>query len=138
MRVVQGERPAPGQPASGPDALVLVAIVVNGGHYTITGVEVQFSLDDKSRVSPRTNERVSSFTGLSAALRKEGDTSEERAMRGVLTPWDTGMRSETDEVGVQLLAGHYALVRWTERWGTRWEHRRGEVRQVRDDEPWSP
>lgn len=99
MRVVQGERPASGQPASRPDALVLVAIVVNGGHYTITGVELQFSLDGKSRVSPRIDERMSSSAGLPEDLRKEGDTSEERAMRGVLTPWDAGMRSESDAVG---------------------------------------
>ena len=138
VQVVQGERPASGQPASKPDALVLVAIVVNGGHYTITGVEVQFSPDGKSRVSPRTSDRVSSFADLPTALRKEGDTSEERAMHGVLTPWDTGMRSETDPVGVQLLSGHYALVRWTDRRGQRWEHRLGVARQVRDGEPWSP
>ncbi len=59
-------------------------------------------------------------------------------MLGILAPWDLGIRFESDEVHVQNLKGHYALVRWTDRWGTRWEHRRGEVRQVRDDEPWSP
>jgi hypothetical protein len=29
-------------------------------------------------------------------------------------------------------------VRLTDRWGTRWEHRLGEVRQVRDGEEWAP
>jgi hypothetical protein len=94
--------------------------------------------DGKSLVSPRTSDRVSSFTALPEELRKQGETFEERPTRGVLTPWDAGMRSEADEVGVQLLAGYYAVVRWTDRWGTRWEHRMGEVRRVRDGEKWAP
>ena len=32
----------------------------------------------------------------------------------------------------------YPLVRWTDRWGTRWEHRLGEVRQIRDGQDWAP
>jgi hypothetical protein len=59
-------------------------------------------------------------------------------MRGILTPWDMGMRSESDEVHVQDLKGNYALVRWTDQWGQRWEHRLGEVRRIRDDEKWAP
>jgi hypothetical protein len=51
-------------------------------------------------VSPVTNERMSSFHRLPEGLRKQGDVSEEQAMRGVLAPWDTGMRSESDEVHV--------------------------------------
>ena len=138
VRVVQGKRPASGQPSSDPKALVVVAVVVNCGHYTITGVEVKFSPDGKSLVSPRISERVSSFTSLPSELQKHGETSAERPMRGILTPWDAGMRSEpTDEVGVRLLPGYYAVVRWTDRWGMRWEHRRGEVQQVRDGQEWA-
>ena len=37
------------------------------------------------------------------------------------------------------LAGFcYALARWTDHWGTRWEHKRGVVRIIRDDEMWEP
>lgn len=136
VQVVQGERPADGQPDSKPSAVVLVAIVRNRGAYTITKVEVRFSYHGRSLVLPQSDMRVSSFPDLPARLQKQGDTSEERAMRGILTPWDTGMRSESDEVGVQHLKGHYALVRWTDQWNQRWEHRLGEVRRVRDDEPW--
>lgn len=138
VRVVQGERPADRHSTLHPSLVVLVATVVNGGHYTITGVEVMFCLDGEHLVPPATSERVSSFGGLPPGLRKPTDTSQEQAMAGVLTPWDTGLRSESDEIGVQQLKGHYALVRWTDRWGTRWEHRRGEVRQVRDDQEWAP
>jgi hypothetical protein len=78
-----------------------------------------FCLDGKHLVPPATSERVSSFGGLPPGLRKPTDTSQEQAMAGVLTPWDTGLRSESDEIGVQQLKGHYALVRWTDRWGRR-------------------
>jgi len=46
-------------------------------------------------------------------------------MYGVLAPWDAVIRFESDEVHVQNLKSPYPLVRWTDRWGTRWEHRRG-------------
>lgn len=138
VRVVQGERPADRHSTLHPSVLVLVATVVSGGHYTITGVEVMFCLDGEHLVLPATSERVSSFGRLPFGLRMPLDTSQERAMAGVLTAWDTGLRSESDEVGVQQLKGHYALVRWTDRWGTRWEHRRGQVGKVRDDEEWLP
>ena len=99
---------------------------------------MRFSPDGQSLVDPRSNVRVSSFADLPAGLRKPGDSSEERAMRGVLTLWDTGTRSETDPVGVQTLKGHCALVRWTDRWDQRWVNRLGKVRRIRDDEPWTP
>lgn len=138
VRVVQGERPAERHSTSHPSVVVLVATVVNSGHYTITGVEVMFCLDGKNLVTPATSERVSSFAGLPPELRKPTDTSQEQAMAGVLARWDTGMRSESGEVPMQRLKGHYALVRWTDEWGQCWEHRLGKVRQVRDDEPWGP
>lgn len=56
----------------------------------------------------------------------------------MLAPWDGGIRFESDYVAEKFLKNPYPLGRWTDRCGTRWEHRRGEVRQVRDDEPWSP
>ena len=55
-----------------------------------------------------------------------------------LTIWDTGMTAETDPIGVQRLTDPRVIVRWTDRWGTRWEHKRGEVRQIRDGEQWLP
>jgi hypothetical protein len=32
----------------------------------------------------------------------------------------------------------YPVVRWTDQRGTGWEHRRGQVRQIQDGEPWRP
>jgi len=130
VKVVQGERAAPGQPESKPSALVLVAIVVNKGSYTITGVDVQFSLDGEHVEPAVRNERVWSFKDLPEGLYKPGDKAEERAMQGVLAPWDAGMRSESAEVPVQSLKAHHAIVRWTDEWGQRWEHRLGKVEKV--------
>ena len=45
-----------------------------------------------------------------------------------------GIRFESDKVHVKFLSNPYPLVRWTDRRGMRWEHHRGEVRQVRDGE----
>ena len=138
VQVVQGERPADRHSTLRPSVVVLVATVVNGGHYTITGVEVMFCIDGEQLQSPATSERVSSFAGLPGGLREPTDTSQEQAMAGVLTAWDTGMRSESAEVPVERLKGHYALVRWTDEWGQRWEHKLGKVRRVREEEKWVP
>jgi hypothetical protein len=138
VRVVQGERPADRHSTSHPSVVVLVATVVNGGHYTITGVEVVFCIDGEHLMPPATSERVSSFAGLPDGLRKPTDTSQEQAMAAVLAPWDTGMRSESGEVPVECLKGHYALVCWTDEWGQRWEHKLGKVRRVPGDEEWAP
>ena len=58
-------------------------------------------------------------------------------MYGVLSPWDRGVVFESDLVHERFQENPYPLVRWTDRWGPRWERKRGEVRRVRDDEPWS-
>jgi len=48
------------------------------------------------------------------------------------------MRSESDPVPAQDFAGPYPVVRWTDRWRTRWEHKRGEIKQVTADASWLP
>ena len=60
------------------------------------------------------------------------------AMQGVLPPRHTGMWFETDDVRVQDLASPFPVVRWTDRWGTRWEHMRGNVREFVEDAAWCP
>jgi len=80
---------------------------------------------------------VSGFGRVPEQLRKEFDSRDETAARDILTPWDAGLRFEADAMEVRDLKSPYLLVRWTDRWGTRWEHKRGEVGQVRDDEPWT-
>jgi hypothetical protein len=38
-------------------------------------------------------------------------------MSGMLTPWDGGIRFETDDTHVRHLVSAYPIVRWTDRWG---------------------
>jgi hypothetical protein len=120
----------------------LAVMVLNRGPYTITRVEARFIYDGKVW-APRGGHhggytRLPGFLDLPEMLRAGWKAAPERAMYGVLTPWDTGIRFESGEVHIKLLPRPYPLVRWTDRLGTRWEHRRGEVRQVRDDEDWTP
>jgi hypothetical protein len=116
----------------------LAVMVVNRGSFTITRIEAQFSYDGKSLVSHAGYRRLSGFGEVRERLRKDWSPSSERAMYGILTPLDAGIRFESDEVHVQNLKSPYPLVRWTDRWGTRWEHRLGEVRQVADGQEWAP
>jgi len=138
VQVFPGERPGAGQDIHDPAVVALVVLLVNHGSFTIREVEAQFSVDGTSLVSSRTREWMSGFPQLHSALHKPGDRSKETARHGILTPWDGGMRFESDEMPARILNAPYPLLRWTDRWGTRWEHRRGEVRQVHDDEPWEP
>jgi hypothetical protein len=116
----------------------LGVILINRGKFTITRVQAQFSPDGMSLISHHSYRRVPGFDTVPEDLRAAWKESAERAMYGVLTPWDTGIHFASDTVHDRFLKSPYPVVRWTDRWGTRWEHRRGEVRQVADDEPWTP
>ena len=84
-----------------------------------------------SLISRHRSERLSSFGDLPSGLRAGWDhVRSEPAMGGVLTPSDTGMRFETDDVDARHRASPYPVVRWQDQWGTFCEHRRGEVRQI--------
>jgi hypothetical protein len=115
----------------------LAAMVVNRGAYTITRIEAQFCLGN-SMQGHHGYKRVTGFEQVPEILRAGYYPSPERAVSGVLTPFDAGIRFETDNIHERHLASPYPVVRWTDRWGTRWEHKRGVVRQVRDDQQWEP
>lgn len=115
-----------------------MVIVVNCGPCAIKGAEARFSLDGRSPVPGRGSKPVPDFTALPSGWREQGDTSGEGVMRGILAPWDMGMRFESGEVKVQRLKGHHALARGTGQRGQRRGRRRGEVRKIRGDEPWKP
>src|SRR6266851_6980094 len=62
----------------------------------------------------------------------------EAAHGSVLTPWEAGMRFECQRVHTKDISGPYAVVRWTDRWGQRWKHKKGEVRKIAGGEQWNP
>lgn len=51
---------------------------------------------------------------------------------------DIGMGFETGLMPQHGIAspGPYAVVRWCDRWGQRWEHNQGTVRKIEEVEPW--
>jgi hypothetical protein len=139
-----GEQPAGG--ATGnvqrpiDDAVkVLSVMIVNKGSYTITRIEARFCTDGNNVISHHQFARLGAFDDLPRRL-SEGFTrlEDDSGCGDVLAPGDIGMRFESDRLGAQHIAGPFPLVRWTDRWGTRWEHKRGEVLQVGESDPWVP
>lgn len=117
-----------------------MAIMVNHGLYAVTRVEARFS---NGRTTYRANQthHLSAFSRLPDELKGAEDHAmpwPEDLTVVSLTPQDPGLRLIGPAVLVRQSLDDYPIVRWTDRWGTRWEHRRGEVRQVRDDEEWAP
>lgn len=95
---------------------ILAAFIVNRGRYTITRVEVQFSPDGASLLSHHRRRRVSSAGVLPSQLTGEGwALKAEERVPGVLTPWDAGVRVESDDVHERQLKSPYPVVRWVDR-----------------------
>jgi hypothetical protein len=115
------------------------AVVVNGGHFTITGVEARFCYPESGHVvEHRTARRVSSISTLPAPLAEGLSRLTSDLESSVLTPADVGVRFHGDFAEPGQRPPVYPVVRWTDQWGTGWEHRRGQVRQIQDAEPWRP
>lgn len=121
------------QPRS--DVTQLAVMVVNRGSFTITRVDMQFCLGN-ILVQPRGYERMSGFNRVDDKLRAGYAPAAERPLRGVLTPFDAGIRFESGDMHERDLASPYPVVRWNDHWGTRWEHKRGVVRRIADDTEW--
>lgn len=69
------------------------AVVVNGGHYTITGIETRFCCPVSGQVAGhRTAERVSSMATLPAPLAEGLSRLASDLESSVLTPADVGVR----------------------------------------------
>lgn len=149
VQVVLTEQPAggdvfwndftPARQVDGVEAEVkrLAVMVVNHGAYTITRVEAQFCIGN-SMQQPRRYQRVTGFEVVPEILRAGFYPSPERPLRGVLTPFDEGIRFETDDIHEDHLVTPYPIIRWRDHWGTFWEHKRGVVRQVSESDPWQP
>jgi hypothetical protein len=122
------------------------AVVVNRGHYAITKVDAKFSNGESSHRVVETR-HLSALIRLPKELRglnKELQGSDDEFTPWpddfnvvILTPRDPGLQLIGPALPTSRSLYVYPLVRWTDRWGMRWEHRRGEVRQVRDDQEWT-
>lgn len=121
------------------ETMRLAAMVVNRGSYTITRIEAQFASGTSpgNSITPHHSyERLSSVVTLPTELRGGWAAAAERPLSGVLTPLDLGILFMTDQIHRNHLGSPYPIVRWTDHWGTRWEHKRGTVRRVGETDPW--
>jgi hypothetical protein len=133
---VQADAPPDAYGDPGDSVKTLVVMIANRGKYTVTRVEAQFGPNGTSLIPPRRSERLPGLDNLSDRLRAGQPGLTEPAYGNSLTPWDAGMRFQTDQLGSLHVTGPYAVVRWTDRWGQRWEHKKGEVRKISEDEHW--
>jgi hypothetical protein len=113
----------------------LVAYVVNHGGQTITEVHAQFILDGKiveksPNLTPIPDQRV---PALPIVTRMSGKylpvTSGNK-----ITPFDAGLEFATDQFDEQQVKKPGVIVGWTDRWGTRWENRDGQVLRLDGDD----
>ena len=58
------------------------------------------------------------------------DRLEEMMGTDLFTPWDLGLRIYSHPVPKKYMPGAYPVVRWTDRWGTRWMNDQKTVRKV--------
>jgi hypothetical protein len=141
IQVLQGERD--GGPPIEPiyeetdgSLKVYGAIIINGGAYTITDVDARLRLADGRVERFAGSERVTGTRKLPDQL-SDGMVGllEALSHSDRLAPWDVGLRFYTDPMPLMVW---YPVVRWKDRWGTHWEHRKGEMRQIEEGEDWTP
>ncbi len=124
-----------GEWANSDEARTLILMISNRGRFTITRLEAQFSTNGQNLLPHRRSQRLSDVDRMPDVLRTHVGTHADAAYGNVLTPWDAGMRFESDEIHVRHISEPYSVIRWTDRWGQRWEHKKGEVRRVDESEP---
>jgi hypothetical protein len=108
---------------------------------TITQVDVGFSLDAKSVIPSFILERLPVAPNIPPEVRgipQFVQPADSGLFPDALTHWDTGIIAQTDPVGVRMLSDPRVIVRWTDRWGTRWEHKSGHVHPVDESAQWVP
>jgi hypothetical protein len=122
----------PGQPIGRP-----VVVVFNHGRYTITRVDARFSPDGTSTVGHSQAENAFEFGEYHPGYASSGLQGPiGQAYVGAVTP-GASIRFLGDTQLVSQLRSTFPIVRWVDRWGTHWEHRQGQVREVKEETPWT-
>lgn len=112
-----------------------VVIVVNGGRYTITRVDARFS-DGSGIIGQVTPQPFADYSSLPLPLTRDIVGGLGDVYLGVLVP-GAAKRFIGTEMPGSVLSTVYPIVRWTDRWGTPWQRKQGDVRQVADGEQWT-
>jgi HAMP domain-containing protein len=115
----------------------LGVMVVNHGHYAITRVEAQFSFQGNDL---RAAVRSSRVHGIVSPFPQQGGYTwqpvSDQMASTTLQPWDRGMLVEAPDTDPSFVTSPHAIVRWTDRWGTRWEYKHGSARHINDEAQW--
>lgn len=113
-----------------------VAVVVNRGRFAITDLEAQFARGSALYPSLQM-EYYSDYPSLPQEL-VSGLVADPAI--NILPPGFAGIRFMGGAMSSRdlPLRGMNPIIRWTDRWGTRWEHKQGQVRQITAQEPWKP
>ena len=110
-----------------------VVIIVNDGRFVITNVHARFVKDSTIYQSA-----LKQHSNVYDSLPKEWLSGLVADPAIGVPPRIGGMQFIGKGMVPADLKGVYAIVRWTDRWGTRWEHRKGDVQPIAEDEPWKP
>jgi hypothetical protein len=115
-------------------------LIVNRGKYTITGVEGRLKLRDAKLVEFQARSRFLNATGPEVLI--QGIPTVITGMSeindsDILAPWDAGLLLLVDPATAQIsVAGSHPVIRWTDRWGNRWQHEKGDIKKVNASDPW--
>ena len=83
--------------------------------------------------------RFPGFAGIDERLQRGLETIRQQdAYEGRLAPWDTAILFTSDDIADRSTAGWYPVVRWSDKWGIRWEYRLGELHRIQESEAWTP
>ena len=136
---VVGARIPPGEnvisTADNPSERPMV-LIVNRGRYTITRLEARFA-DGSGFTGSAQPQPFRDFANLPHELVHDVQGVIGDVYLGVLMPGGA-IRIIGDAMQTGYLRTIYPVVRWTDRWGTWWEHKQGNVRPINEDQPWKP
>jgi hypothetical protein len=114
---------------------VATTVLINHGKYTISGIAAKLCTRNNGAQDFDKSERILGARAAAAAL--GADTNLDAAFQpDILTPWDAGMRFSTPPGDIDGLTGAFPIVRWTDRWGTRWQYQKGTVTAIDVGAPW--
>jgi hypothetical protein len=111
-----------------------VAVVINNGRFTITSLDARFA---RNAVLSKCQQME--YYSAYPALPKEliSGLVADPAIN-MLPPGFAGVRFIGGSMAAEELHDMNPIVRWTDRWGTRWEHKLGQVGPIAPEEPWQP
>lgn len=112
----------------------MVVVVINRSRLTVTDVDVRLFRGDNGQNSPTKTERIAEIPPAADQSQWIEGPLKDLGNR-TLAPWSGGLRFIGSATVDYRLDGSYPMVRWTDRWGQRWEHSKGRVRKTDETTP---